>query len=155
MDKLATVSEHTYRLNPIQREAAVVRCAGCGVALPKDDGDGLCQTCFVVRGLVAMVDIISNRTQQSLIDRLLTLSRQAHQRGQTDAAYHTLAAAYHAAYEPAHLEIVIHEAQQRLDTWDAMLDECGEVRADDYQQLVEEAQDMKTNVIPQDWRDQE
>jgi hypothetical protein len=153
---MTATAEHAQpdRTNPIQREAAALRCAGCGVVLLRDEGDGLCQTCFVVRGLVAMVDVMSNRTQQSLIDRLLTLSRQAHQRGQTDAAYHTLAAAYHAAYEPLHLEMVIREAQQRLDTWEAMLDECGEVRADDYQQLVEEAQDMKNNVIPQDWSNQ-
>jgi phosphoenolpyruvate carboxylase len=122
------------------------------VLLLHDAGDGLCQTCFVVRGLAAMVEIISNRTQQSLIDRLLTLSQQAHQRGQTDAAYHSLAAAYHAAYESAHLEAIIREAQQRVENWEAMLDECGEVRAQDYRDLVDEAQEMQQNVLPPDWR---
>jgi acetylornithine deacetylase/succinyl-diaminopimelate desuccinylase-like protein len=110
--------------------------------------DTLCQACFVVRGLEAMVEMNSNRTQQSLIERLLSLSQQAHQRGQTDAAYHALTAAYHAAYEPEHLAAIIHEAQQRAAEWETTLDECGEVRIEDYHDLIADAQEMKDNVIP-------
>jgi hypothetical protein len=98
---------------------------------------------FVSRGLEIMAELISNKVQESLFERLLALSRQSQLREQTDVAFLTLSAAYHAAYEPTHLETVIVEARRRADEWTVGLDECGSVRPDNYRMLAEEAQEMK------------
>jgi hypothetical protein len=122
-------------------------CRSCGVALSTDYGDGLCQMCFVAQGMEIVVELLSSQVQQSLFESLIFLSHQAHQREQTDAAFHSLSAAYHAAYEPAQLEAIINEARNRAGTWDAMLDECGAVRAQDYLQLAHEAQELRDDML--------
>lgn len=127
-------------------------CRMCGATLVSDYGDELCQPCFLASGLETMVELVSSQMQQTLFENLLLLSRQSHQREQTDAAYHALVAAYHAAYTPEQLDTVIVEAQRRADEWQQVLDECGQVRSNDYNLLVTEArllrQDMAT-VIPE------
>jgi hypothetical protein len=122
-------------------------CRSCGAVLLTDYGDGLCQMCFVSQGMETVVELLSNQVQQSLFENLIVLSHQAHQREQTDAAFHSLSAAYHAAYEPAQLDAIIHEAQNRADNWDSMLDECGAVRVEDYRQMVAEAQELRDDLL--------
>ncbi|NJP04511.1 MAG: hypothetical protein HC837_02195 [Chloroflexaceae bacterium] len=128
-------------------------CLVCGLPIlhVAPATDDLCQACSVARGLETMAEIISQQQQQTLIEHLLHLSQQAHQRGQTDAAYHALTAAYHAAYRPAHLEAIIAMAQQRIATWEHVLDECGAVRAEDYRQLALSAQHMKQSYDAYPW----
>lgn len=121
-------------------------CRLCGAALPADYGDELCQTCFLTSGMETIVELASSQAQQTLVETLILLSHQAHQRAQTDTAYHALVAAYHAAYTPDHLATIIQEAQKRADEWKSMLDECGSVRASTYQQLVAEAQLLQHDV---------
>ncbi len=122
-------------------------CVSCGIAMKEDYGDGLCQTCFVAQGMETVVELLSSQEQQSLFESLIFLSHQAHQREQTDAAFHSLSAAYHAAYEPSQLEAIIREAQERADSWEPVLDECGEVRAADYIQIVQEAEELKRDML--------
>jgi hypothetical protein len=111
-----------------------------------DYEDNLCHFCFVVHGMEIVVERLSSQEQQSLFESLVFLSHQAHQREQTDAAYHALFAAYHAAYEPSHLDMVIREAQARAREWNAILDECGQVRAHDYRVLADSAQALRDDM---------
>jgi len=95
----------------------------------------------------AVVELLSSQAQQSLFESLMALSRQSHQREQTDVAYYALSAAYHAAYQPDHVERIMHEARSRALQWEHILDECGEVRADDYVRLAEEAQELRDDMV--------
>lgn len=122
-------------------------CHSCGAPLIADYGDELCQTCFVSHGISMVAEILSTQAQQSLFENLMTLSLHAHQREQTDAAYHSISAAYHAAYQPLQLDRIIREAQNRFDSWDVALNECGEVRAEDYRRLAEEARELKRDMM--------
>lgn len=124
-----------------------MHCHLCGKQLSHDYGDHLCHTCFLTRGLEIVVDLLSSQVQQTLFESFVALGYQAHQREQTDAAYHALRAAYHAAYQPTQLEIVIHEAERRFQEWREVLDECGEVRADDYHVLIAEARELHEDMI--------
>ncbi len=117
----------------------VTHCRSCGAKLNMNYGDDLCHTCFVSRGLEAVVELLSSQVQQSLFESLIALSKQAHHREQTDVAFHALSAAYHAAYHPDHFAIIINEAKTRVAEWVDVLDECGDVRAENYQHLAEEA----------------
>lgn len=122
-------------------------CLSCGAPLVADYGDELCQTCFVAHGVSMVAEILSTQAQQTLFENLMTLSVHAHQREQTDAAYHSISAAYHAAYQPSQLDRIIRDAQSRCDNWDVALNECGEVRADDYRRLAEEARELKRDMM--------
>ncbi|NJN66316.1 MAG: hypothetical protein HC884_06180 [Chloroflexaceae bacterium] len=93
------------------------------------------------------MELLSSQAQQSLFESLVALSCQAHQREQTDAGYYALSAAYHAAYHPDQVERIMHEARNRAAEWDGILDECGEVRADDYRRLAEEAQELWNDIV--------
>jgi hypothetical protein len=130
-----------------QDRCPATQCLSCGMPLGVDYGDQLCQTCFVAHGIDTVSEIFSTQAQQALFENLLMLSHHAHQREQTDAAYHSLSAAYHAAYQPSQLDVIVREAQIRFDEWEPILDECGEVRADDYQRLTEEARKLKRDMI--------
>lgn len=112
-----------------------------------DDEDGLCPMCFLTAGMETVVEVLSSQIQETLFENLIVLSNQAHQREQTDAAFFSLSAAYHAAYQPAQLEIIIREARSRVEGWTPLLDECGSVRAADYQKLVEEASQLRENML--------
>ncbi len=125
-----------------------LHCRACGAPMTADYGDHLCQVCFVARGMEAVVELLSSQVQQTLFESLIVLSHQAHQREQTDTAYHALSAAYHAAYEPEQLNAIIREATRRADEWEPVLDECGAVRARDYQRLAHEARLLRDDLAP-------
>jgi hypothetical protein len=122
-------------------------CRSCGIPLVTRYGDGLCHMCFLTGGMETVVELLSSQVQETLFENLIVLSNQAHQREQTDAAFHSLSAAYHAAYQPSQLAIIIQEAQSRADEWAAILDECGSVRAEDYRQLAEEAIQLREDMV--------
>lgn len=125
----------------------IAQCRSCGAPLVEDYGDALCRMCFVANGIDVVVETLSNQVQQSLFENLLHISRRAHQREQTDTAYYALLGAYHAAYHPSQIQMIIDEAQSRADSWAIVLDECGEVRASDYLRTVDEARMLQHDML--------